>query len=87
MAKSISLDKYLDKQLKNPEFKEEYEKLGKKYNVVITFVDGKKIETTTYGTNKKIAKMRVMLERQRIGDEMFVRSVKISLNKENTWKL
>lgn len=82
MTKSMSLDKYLNRQLKNPEFKEEYEKLGKKYKVVITFVDGKKIETQTYGTNKKIAKMRIMLERQKIGDEMFVRSVKITLNKD-----
>lgn len=82
MTKSISLDKYLNKQLKNPEFKKEYEKLQKKYNVVITFVDGKKIETTTYGTNKKIAKTRIMLERQRIGDEIFIRSVKITLNKD-----
>lgn len=82
MAKSISLDKYLDRQLKNQEFKKEYEKLEKKYKVVITFVSGKKVETTTYGTNKKIAKMRIMLERQKIGDEMFVRSLKITLNKD-----
>lgn len=82
MTKSISLDKYLNKQLKNPEFKKEYEKLEKKYKVVITFVDGNKVETATYGINKKIAKTRIMLERQKIGDEMFVRSVKITLNKD-----
>lgn len=82
MAKSMVIDEYIKKALKNPEFKKEYEKLEKKYKVVITFVNGKKIETQTYGTNKKIAKMRVMLERQKIGDEMFVRSVKITLNKD-----
>lgn len=82
MTKSIPLDKYLNKQLKNPKFKKEYEKLQKKYNVIITFLNGEKIETTTYGTNKKIAKTRIMLERQRMGDEMFVRSIKITLNKD-----
>jgi len=83
MPKSISLQSYISKKLKSdPEFKKEYEKLQKKYEATITFIDGKVTYMEVVSHNKESAKLRVKLARQRIGDEMFVRSIKLKLVRE-----
>lgn len=79
--KSISLNAYIKKQLRNSEFKKEYEKLQKKYEATITFIDGNVTYMEIISHNKESAKLRVKLARQRIGDEMFVRSIKLKLVK------
>lgn len=82
MPKSVSLQSYVSKKLKSdPEFKKEYEKLQKKYEATITFIDGKVTYMEVNSHNKESAKLRVKLARQRIGDEMFVRSIKLKLVK------
>lgn len=81
MSKSVSLQSYINTQMKNPEFKKEYEKLQKKYEATITFIDGTVTYMEVVSHNKESAKLRVKLARQRMGDEMFVRSIKLKLVK------
>lgn len=81
-SKFITLDAYTKKQLKNPEFKKEYKKLEKKYLATVTFIDGSTKEMGVISHNKESAKLRIKLMRQKIGDEMFIRSIKIKLVKE-----
>lgn len=81
MSNKISLQSYIKKQKKNPEFKKEYEKLQKKYEATITFIDNNVTYMEVISHNKESAKLRVKLARQKIGDEMFVRSIKLKLVK------
>lgn len=81
MTNKISLQSYIKKQMKNPEFKKEYEKLQKKYEATITFIDNNVTYMEVISHNKESAKLRVKLARQKIGDEMLVRSIKLKLVK------
>lgn len=50
----------------------------KNYNALVTFIDGEQIIYPTFeAKNMKVAKTKVMLDRQRKDDEMWVKSIKI----------
>jgi len=53
----------------------------KKYTAMVTFISGNKIYYPDFeAKNKKIAKIKVELDRQKKGDEMFIRSIKIQVS-------
>lgn len=82
MPKAVTLKSYVSKKLKSdPEFKKEYEKLQKKYEATITFIDGKVVSMEVVSHSKESAKLRIKLARQRVGDEMFIRSIKLKVGK------
>ena len=50
----------------------------RKYTAKVIFISGTEIIYPTFESkNKETAKLKVKLDRQRKGDEMFIRSVKV----------
>lgn len=54
----------------------------KKYTAIVNMISGSQLYYPEFeAKNKKVAKTKVMIDRQKKGDEMFIKSIKIEIVK------